>query len=187
MSKYDPKHSAFLDSEERKDRLSPEKVISILNLEKDDHVLDLGAGTGFLAFPISEIVEKGKVYAVDVQEEMLQELEKKCDEKDCENIEIILSKEGDIPISEDKIDKSYLMNVLHEIEDIETLDEIFRVMKKDGEICIVDWDKEVLTERGPPSHERFRLQEAVDLLEEHGFKITEKGKWEDHYWMKGKR
>ncbi|MBS3790649.1 MAG: SAM-dependent methyltransferase, partial [Candidatus Thermoplasmatota archaeon] len=61
MSKYDPKHAAFLDSKERKYRLSPEKVISLAELEKKDFVLDLGAGTGFLTFPLSQIVEKGKV------------------------------------------------------------------------------------------------------------------------------
>ncbi|MEF8832496.1 MAG: class I SAM-dependent methyltransferase [Candidatus Thermoplasmatota archaeon] len=185
MSKFDPKHSAFLDSEERKNRLPPNKIISLLGVEAEDTVLDLGAGTGFLTFPLSEIVEKGKVYAVDIQEEMLKELEKKCDEKGCENIEVLLSQEGKIQIEDEKVNKSFLINVLHEIEDMKTFDEIDRVMKSDGEISVVDWDRDVITERGPPTHERLTLGEAVELLEEHGFMITDKGKWEDHYWMKG--
>jgi len=186
MSKYDPKHAAFLDSEERKNRLLPEKVISLLDLEPEDVVLDLGAGTGFLTFPLSEIVENGKVYAVDVQDEMLEELRKKCEEKGCENIDVVLSEEGKIPISDKEVNKCFLLNVLHEIGDMETLDELSRIMKSDGKISIVDWDKEVITERGPPTHERLMLDEAVKLLEKHGFIITDKGKWEDHYWIKGK-
>jgi len=186
MSKYDPKHAAFLDSEERKNRLNPEKVISLLDLESEDVVLDLGAGTGFLTFPLSEIVENGKVYAVDVQEEMLKELRKKCEEKGCENIEVVLSEEGNIPISDKEVNKSFLLNVLHEIEDMVTLEELSRIMKSDAEISVVDWDRDVITERGPPTHERLTLDEAVELLEKQGFTITDRGKWEDHYWVKGK-
>ncbi len=186
MSKYDPKHAAFLDSEERKNRLSPKKVISLLDLEPEDVVLDLGAGTGFLTFPLSKIVENGKVYAVDVQEEMLEELRKKCEEQRCENIEVVLSEEGKIPISEDKVSKCFLLNVLHEIEDMKTLDELSRIMKSQAKVSIVDWDKDVITERGPPTHERLTLDEAVELLEKHGFTIIDEGKWEDHYWIRGK-
>ena len=187
MSKYDPRHAAFLDSEGRQNRLPPEKVISLLDLEHEDVVLDLGAGTGFLTFPLSEIVENGKVYAVDVQEEMLEELRKKCEEKGCENIEVILSEEGRIPISDKEVNKCFLLNVLHEIEDMKTLDEIYRIIQNEAKICIVDWDKDVITERGPPTHERFTLNEAVELLEGHDFVITDKGRLEDHYWIKGKK
>ena len=186
MSKYDPKHAAFLDSEERKSRLPPEKVISLLDLEPENVVLDLGAGTGFLTFPLSKIVENGKVYAVDVQQEMLKELKKKCKEKRCENIEVVLSEEGTIPISDDEVNVSFLLNVLHEIDDMTTLDEIYRIMQNEAKICIVDWDKDVITERGPPTHERFTLNEAIELLEKHGFVIIDKGRWEDHFWVKGK-
>ncbi|MBS3790512.1 MAG: hypothetical protein KGY66_06315, partial [Candidatus Thermoplasmatota archaeon] len=85
---------------------------------------------------------------------------------------------------DEKIDKSFLLNVLHEIEDMRTLDELYRVMKTDGKICIVDWDREKITERGPPAHERLTLDEALKLFEGHGFVITDKGKWKDHYWIK---
>ena len=187
MSKYDPKHATFLDSEERKSRLPPERLLSFLELETQDVVLDLGAGTGFLTFPIAEFVEMGKVYAVDVQKEMLDELEKKCAERGCENIDIVLSEEGDIPLKNGLFDKAFAINVLHEIEDEKTLEEIYRTMKNDAQICIVDWDKEVITERGPPTHERLTLEDAVDLLEEHGFTITDKGRLEDYYWMICKR
>ncbi|MFW5946413.1 MAG: class I SAM-dependent methyltransferase [Candidatus Natronoplasma sp.] len=187
MSKYDPKHAAFLDSEERKERLNPEKVISLLDLKEEDVIVDLGAGTGFLTIPLSKIAEYGKVYAVDVQEEMLKELKKKCDERGCGNIDIILSEEGNIQIEDEVADKIYILNVLHEISDMETLDEIYRISKNGGMVCIVDWDRDVITERGPPTHERLTLEEATELLRENGFHIIDKGKWEDHYWIKGKR
>lgn len=185
MTKYDPKHAVFLDSEERKDRMPPNKIIDLMDLQESEKVLDLGAGTGYLSLPLSKEVKEGKVFAVDVQNEMLEVLKDKCEERDCERIEILLSEEDDIPLPDNKIDKAFLVNVLHEIDDFKTLVETRRVLKKKGQICVVDWDKEVTTESGPPTHERFSLTEATEKLEEYGFEISRTGKFEDHFWFIG--
>ncbi len=186
MSKFDPKHAVFLDSEERKEKFPLEEILSLLELEKDDIVLDLGAGTGFLTLPIARELEEGKVYAIDVQKEMLKKLEERCKKEDCDNIKVKLSEEGSIPLPENEITKVISLNVLHEIEDMDTLKELRRVMKKNARICIVDWDKDKITERGPPSHERLTLPEAIECLEENHFEIEDSGKIKDHFWMIGK-
>ncbi|MBS3817127.1 MAG: class I SAM-dependent methyltransferase, partial [Candidatus Thermoplasmatota archaeon] len=81
MEKYDPKHATFLDSDDKRERKEPEEIISFLDLKKDDTVLDLGAGTGFLTFSLAEELTEGEVYAVDIREEMIKKLEEKCGEK----------------------------------------------------------------------------------------------------------
>ncbi len=183
MPKFDPQHAVFLDDEERKEKFPLEEILSLLELEKDDIVLDLGAGTGFLTFSIAEELEDGKIYAVDVQEEMLKKLEEKCSEKNCGNIVVKLSEEGDIPLPDEEVTKVISLNVLHEIEDMGTLEELKRVMKKEAEMCIVDWDRDVITERGPPTHVRLSLSEAIECLEENQFEVLDNGKIQDHFWM----
>ncbi len=174
MSKFDPEHADKLDSKDRR----PEDILDLLGIEAEDTVLDLGAGTGFLTIPLSKMVNK--VYAVDVQEEMLDKLRKKCGR--CENAEILLNREGHIPVPSDDVDKAFLVNVLHEIDDKGTFDELYRVIKGGGKICVVDWDKDAEGDGGPPLQERFTLGGAVELLEEHGFNAFTSGKREDHFY-----
>jgi len=183
MSKFDPDHADHLDSKERRERLAPDDIFSLLDIEKYETVLDLGAGTGFLTFPISERLMDGKVYAVDVQEEMLKKLKNKCQELGCKNIEILQNEEGNIPIKDAEIDKAFLINVLHEIEDETTLEELYRVMKKDSRICVLDWDKEGGTNNGPPFHERFSLEAAMELLMGYDFEVIGSGKKDDHFYI----
>ncbi|MBS3817543.1 MAG: class I SAM-dependent methyltransferase, partial [Candidatus Thermoplasmatota archaeon] len=150
-------------------------------------VLDLGAGTGFLTFSLAEELTEGEVYAVDIREEMIKKLEEKCSEKGYENVEILHSREDDIPIPEKKVDKTFMLNVLHEVKRTKTLEEVWEVMKEDGEIFVLDWDKGVTTRFGPPSHERLTRSEAIDELEEKGFEIIDSGSMQDHFWIIAKR
>ncbi len=171
MSKFDPEHADILDSKDRR----PEDILDLLDIAEGDKVLDLGAGTGFLTVPLSDMVSK--VYA---QEEMLDKLRERCVR--CENVEILLNEEGHIPVPSDDVDKAFLVNVLHEIDDKGTFDELYRIIKEMGKMCVVDWDRGAEGDGGPPLQERFTLDGAVDLLEEHGFKVFSSGKRGDHFY-----
>ncbi len=183
MSKFDPDNADHLDSKERRERLAPDDIFSLLDIEKNDTVLDFGAGTGFLTFPISRRLTDGKVYAVDVQEEMLDKLRKKCQENGCKNVEVLLNEEGSIPIKDEEIDTAFLINVLHEIDDEASFEELYRVVKKGGKMCVVDWDREGGTSHGPPASERFSLEEAIELLERYGFFSIKSYKNPDHFFV----
>lgn len=173
MSKFDPERAEILDSKER----DADDVLQLLELREDDTVLDLGAGTGFLTVPLSKLV--GKVYAVDVQEEMIDKLRERCGEY--ENVDVLLNEEGSIPVASEVVDKAFLLNVFHEIDDTDTFDDLYRVMKYEGEVCVVDWDKDASGERGPPIKERYTLNEAVKLMEEHGFNLSSFSKNKTHF------
>ncbi len=182
--KYDPSRADCLDSEERK---RPEYIFSLLKVEEDDVILDLGAGTGFLTFPAAERAKRGKIYAVDVQEEMVKKLEERLEEHGAKNVEVLLSEETEIPLPDSEVNKTFMLNVLHELDDFSTLNEVHRVMKKNGGLLIVDWDKQKVTKNGPPSHVRLTKEEAVEILEEKDFKMIDTGSTQDHYWVIGER
>jgi ubiquinone/menaquinone biosynthesis C-methylase UbiE len=74
---------------------------------------DIGCGPGFFVFPASEIVGKdGKVYAIDTQQEMLDELKKRNPQR---NVFILKSEETRLPVDSATVDMTLMAFVLHEV------------------------------------------------------------------------
>ena len=62
----------WLDRPERDEEEQPKKLVNLLNLESGMNVADIGAGTGDITFSMAKkVAPDGKVYAVDIQPEML--------------------------------------------------------------------------------------------------------------------
>lgn len=87
--RFNPEKAEKLLDPKRKQYISPEKVNSFLQINKDDVIADLGAGNGFFTVPFAKETKK-KVYAIDVQDDMLQLLKKHASNEKVENIEYIL-------------------------------------------------------------------------------------------------
>ncbi|NIQ04762.1 MAG: class I SAM-dependent methyltransferase [Candidatus Korarchaeota archaeon] len=172
MHKFAPNHADILERTQRFSELSPERIFEILPPCEGDTVLDVGAGTGYLTFPLSEKVGRtGKIYAIDVQEAMLDKLRDKMSEKGLENIEVVKSREDHIPLDNAVAHKCYCSNVLHELQGKGTLQEVYRILQPLGKLCIIDW-KKVRGRRGPPVHERLSKSEATKLIESVGCEVT---------------
>jgi fibrillarin-like rRNA methylase len=71
----------WLERPERDRAEFPERLISALELRPADVVADIGAGTGFYTFRIAGIVPHGRVLAVDIQPEMLEDLRRRAEER----------------------------------------------------------------------------------------------------------
>ena len=113
MHKFDPKKIDILISEERKKELDPSKYLKEKGLKKGMAFADIGCGPGFFVFPASEIVGKtGRVYALDTQQEMLNELKKR---RPSENIIILKSEETELPVQDKAVDIAIMVFVLHEV------------------------------------------------------------------------
>ncbi|MEM4326044.1 MAG: methyltransferase domain-containing protein, partial [Candidatus Pacearchaeota archaeon] len=79
MHKFDPRNAHKLLSEERKRVLPAYEILRSSGLMDGMVFADIGCGNGYFTLPALEIVgEKGKVYSIDVQKEMLDELKKIC-------------------------------------------------------------------------------------------------------------
>src|ERR1700745_3894965 len=74
---FDPASAHKLENPERLTWMPPDEVITLLALESGNDVADIGAGTGYFALPMAKAVDPGKVYAVDLQPEMLNLLRQK--------------------------------------------------------------------------------------------------------------
>jgi len=125
--------------------LDPPKVLDELELRKDMIACDFGCGSGGWVIPLAKRLKKGKVYALDVQAEMLSALESQAKIEGLFNIETILcdlERIKGLKPSNDFADLILMTNLLFQIEDKkQVLKEGKRILKKGGEILVVDWKK----------------------------------------------
>ena len=141
--KFDIKNKHKLDNEKRRELLPPELTLINLHLQEGDIMADIGCGIGYFSIPASKIVGKtGKIFAMDISPEMLQDVEIKIKENNISNIEIILTDENDLKLEDNKVTFAFISNVLHEAEEKENfLNEVKRIIAPNGKVAIVEWEK----------------------------------------------
>ncbi len=159
---------AVLDAPERRQTQDPFALWRRAGLFAGAVVVDVGAGSGYFAFPAAELVGRGgRVYAVDVSAELVDLLRERSRQRDAANVLPLRSTPDHIPLGDRLADFVLLANVLHGVPP-STLVEVRRILKPDGRLVNVDWKKEP-TPGGPPAEARLTPQEAEAALVRHGF------------------
>ena len=134
----------FLDSNIRRWLQPPDKLIERSGIRRGMTVVDLGCGSGaFTTFVARAVGDGGKVYAVDIQPEMLQQLERKLakpENQDIKNIELKQASAYDLPFEDGTLDLVYMVTVLQEIPDrSRALREVRRVLKPSGILAVTEF------------------------------------------------
>lgn len=124
--------------------LVPDEIIKSLPLENGMIVADIGAGSGAFAIPLARIVgDGGKVYAIDINKEVLVKIKRDAKEAGLSNVEIIWAdsevKDG-TKLSDNSVDFVLVSNLLFQAEDKKGLvEEIIRILKPKGMIAVIEW------------------------------------------------
>ena len=92
----------------------PDEVVAQMNLRPTDVAADIGAGTGYFSFRFVKVVREGKVYAVDVQPEMLSLLEEKQQQLGVSYVATVRSTETDARLPAGTVDVVFFADVYHE-------------------------------------------------------------------------
>lgn len=134
----------FLDSTFRRKLQPPDKVIYRSGIKKGMRVLEIGCGSGaFTTFIARAVNEQGKVYALDIQSEMLNQLRYKLskpENQDIKNIELVNASAYKLPFDDDFFDLVYMITVLPEIPDQnKALQETKRVLKLGGILAVTEF------------------------------------------------
>ena len=96
----------------------PDEVIALLGIGPGDRLADVGAGSGYFTFRFAEVVgPEGRVYAVDVDEDMLAYLTDQVSERQVTNVEIVRGEFHDPLLPDGRIDLLFTSNTYHHIED----------------------------------------------------------------------
>jgi ubiquinone/menaquinone biosynthesis C-methylase UbiE len=133
-----------LDSNYRRKLQPPDKIIRRSGIKEGMHVLEVGCGSGAYTTFVARVVGGGgKVYALDIQPEMLQQLQSKLarpENEDIRNIELVNSSAYELPFDDDSLDLVYMVTVLQEIPDRnKTLQQVRRVLKPGGILSVTEW------------------------------------------------
>jgi ubiquinone/menaquinone biosynthesis C-methylase UbiE len=104
----------WLERPERIEEERPDQVVEQMKLKPTDVVADVGAGTGYFSFRISSVVKQGKVFAVDIQPEMLAIIEKRKKQLKADNVIAVKSVETNAELPENSIDVALMVDVYHE-------------------------------------------------------------------------
>ncbi len=116
------------------------RVVESLELEPGDRVADIGAGDGYFVFLLADAVgPEGRVYAVEVEPELVEKLEEKVREKGYTNVEVVLGEFGDPLLPDQAIDRILLVNTYHHIDDRQDYFARLRTdLAEDGRVAIIE-------------------------------------------------
>jgi ubiquinone/menaquinone biosynthesis C-methylase UbiE len=125
--------------------LNPQKVLDGLEIRPTSTVADFGCGHGYFAIPLAKLVgSEGKVFAVDLLNDCLEEVKERALREGLGNIVIIrgnLEIPGGSKTPDNSCDAVFLANVLFQTQKKkEIMAETRRVLKPDGRMIIIDWE-----------------------------------------------
>jgi arsenite methyltransferase len=163
----------------------PDKVIAALNLHPGEVVADLGSGGGYFTFKLARAVaSSGKVYAVDVDKDMIELIAKRPKEESANNVETILATATDPLLPQPGVDLIFTVNTYHHIADrLAYFANARKYLRPGGRIAIIDLDRrawlEGLLGHYTPSETikremeqaGYTLQQQLDFLDRQSFLI----------------
>jgi SAM-dependent methyltransferase len=134
----------WLERPERETEEQPDKALDALGLKPGMIVADIGAGTGYMSLRMAKRVgPTGKVYANDLQPEMLRMLRENAAEAHLTNVETVLGAEADPKLPKGQMDLVLLVDVYHEFSQPQQMGRKIREsLKADGRLVLLEYRKE---------------------------------------------
>jgi ubiquinone/menaquinone biosynthesis C-methylase UbiE len=131
----------WLVRESRQREEDCQKMLAALGVKPGMAVCDLGCGNGFYTLQLAKLVgEDGKVFAVDIQSEMLSLMEKRAKPGELDNVKLVLGTLIDPELEKSSCDLILLVDVYHEFSHpVHMLSKIREALKPDGRVVLVEF------------------------------------------------
>jgi ubiquinone/menaquinone biosynthesis C-methylase UbiE len=148
----------------------PERIMDSIGVRTGMTIGELGAGRGYFTFKLADRVgSDGKIYANDIDEDILEEIRKKCDANSIKNVITILGTEKDPKFADTALDMAVMMIAFHDFKyPVEMMQNLARALKPDAPVIII--------ERNPDKWEHGRghflpLDELTARIRKSGYTV----------------
>lgn len=156
--------AAWLERPERVAEEGTDKLIPLLNLKPTDVVADIGAGTGYFTFPMARLVPRGRVYAVDVQEEMLDMIRARIERTRARNVVPVHGSIASPRLPSNTIDVMLLVDAYHEFSyPLEMGRAMVFSLKPGGRLVLVEYRGEDESVPIKPLHKMTEAQARKEM------------------------
>jgi ubiquinone/menaquinone biosynthesis C-methylase UbiE len=159
----------WLEREEREMEENTSLLLKNLAVKPGMVVADIGAGSGYHSALLSKMVGTGKVFAVDVEPEMIAYLYQRIKQEKLLRIVPVLSTEQKVSLPENTIDMMLLVDVYHEFSfPYEMALSMRAALKPGGKLVLVEFRAEDLTVPIKTIHKMSEVQ-AIKEFKAAGF------------------
>ncbi len=134
----------WLERPEREQEERPDQLVELLHIKPGMAIADIGAGSGYITFRLAKRVgPAGKVFAVDIQPEMLAIIRRRMKKQNVTNVEPIRGAEADPKLPPSAVDLILMVDVYHEFAyPYEMTEAMVRALKPGGRLVFVEYRKE---------------------------------------------
>ena len=162
----------WLDRSERETEEAPDEALDIIGIKKGSVVADIGAGSGYMTIRMARRVgTTGVVYANDIQQPMLDLLDKRLKKAKVTNVRPILGTPDDPKLPPESIEMALLVDVYHEFSQPQVmLRHLHDALKTGGRLVLLEYRKEDPSIPIRPEH-KMSVAEAKMEVEAEGFKL----------------
>jgi predicted methyltransferase len=159
---FKPENLGQLEGPDRDAYQRPDQIMDALRIGENSVVADLGAGGGWFTVRLARRVANGRVYAEDIQPEMIQAIERRVQREGLQKrVKTVLGTPTDPRIPE-PLDAVLIVDTYHEIDQpVALLKNIAKSLKPTGVIGIVNYKKDEGGGPGPAVEERVDPEQVI--------------------------
>jgi cyclopropane fatty-acyl-phospholipid synthase-like methyltransferase len=149
----------------------PEEILNALHLKRTSIVADIGAGTGYFSVRIAKRIPEGKVFAADVEADMVRYLGERAQHDHLTNL-VPVQASAETPKIPEPVDVVLIVDTYHHIGNrLEYFSKLKSSLRPNGRLAIVDFKAD--SPNGPPPQYRLSAETVTQELNAAGYSLVE--------------
>jgi ubiquinone/menaquinone biosynthesis C-methylase UbiE len=163
----------WLERAEREEEEEPDRALDVLKIQKGTAVADIGAGSGYITVRLARRVgSNGKVYANDLQPQMLNLLDRRLMREKISNVTLVQGSADDPKLAPGSVELELMVDVYHELSQPQSiLRHLREALRPGGRLVLLEYRKEDPTIPIRIEH-KMTVAEAKTEVEAEGFRLS---------------
>lgn len=172
---FPPEDLGILEGPDRDAWQKPEQIMDALGIADGATVADLGAGGGWFTVRLARRVgPTGRVYAEDIQPQMIESIRRRVDREGLKNVTIVHGTATDPRLPTGEVDAVLIVDTYNELEDpVTLLRNVASALAPRGRLGIIDFKSDGLGP-GPPPEDRVDEKRVLAAAEQAGLRLVKR-------------